>query len=74
MEETNDNLTEVSSDGNGKSLEGRILVVEIRLPGSSGANSVRESESLDRVCCISIDYFVSKYYYKVEGHLLLLSY
>lgn len=40
-----DNLAEVSnvSDGNGESQEGRVLVIEIRAPSSSGAIKYKQS-------------------------------
>ena len=37
-----DNLEKVSSDGNGESLEGRVLVIEIIASSSRGANGERE--------------------------------
>jgi hypothetical protein len=49
QEASTDNLAGASSDGNGESPEGRVSVIERRVPSSSGANSaIKSSGSLDR--------------------------
>ena len=44
QEASTDNLAGASSDGNGESPEGRVSVIERRVPSSSGANGEGERE------------------------------